>query len=197
MAIALNELRVGDVMLKLYHGGVVHWLIRTLTANEGSARHFVHEALYLGNGEIWESIGAGYSFTPRMSQGHNYRYFVFRYADLDLADVAAHIPSTWVIVGHGGVQGYRAPGRIANRQVRAFGGYGLGQAAGGAVSNIRSTAGGRLPPRVSLSGGVRGEPASTPRTAPNSSCRGTTPRERPPSRRSSPSMFPPTALRPL
>lgn len=72
MALALKDLRVGDVMLKLYHGGLVHWLIRTFTANEGPASNFIHAALYLGNGEIGESIGAGYSFTPLMSQGQNY-----------------------------------------------------------------------------------------------------------------------------
>ena len=124
------ELKVGDVLLKQYHGGLIHWAIRTVTSNEGAASTFVHAAMYVGGGDIAESIGAGYAFTRVMSQGKNFTYFVFRNRDTNLAEIAAQVMSTWVLMrpstsGH--VSGYSGG--------TGFGKYGLGQGVVGAARN--------------------------------------------------------------
>lgn len=129
MPLSLEDLQVGDVFLKEYFGGVVHWFIQKMTKNEGAeAGNYVHAALYIGNGILAESIGRGFSFTGLMSQGHNYRYQVFRHNNADLAQLAAHVASTLVQMRDGGVGGYRS-----NRF--RFGKYGMGQAIGGALKN--------------------------------------------------------------
>ena len=124
------DLKVGDVLLKQYHGGLVHWAIKTVTGNEGASSTFVHAAMYVGGGEIAESIGAGYSFTPLMNQGKNFTYFVFRNRDAGLAEIAAQVMSTWVLMRPsttGNVAGYSGG--------KGFGKYSLGQGIAGSVRN--------------------------------------------------------------
>jgi hypothetical protein len=126
----LRELMVGDVLLKQYKGGLIHWAIASFTSNEGPSATFVHAAMYVGGGEIAESTGPGYGFSNLMNQGTNYTYFVFRHRDPGLAEIAAQVISTWVRMRPGSedhVAGYSGG--------KNFGRYGLGQAIAGAARN--------------------------------------------------------------
>jgi hypothetical protein len=129
-----RDLEVGDVLLKQYHGGLIHWAIKIATGNEGASSTFVHAAMYTGAGEIAESIGSGYSFTPLMAQNHNFTYFVFRNRDAGLAEIAAQVMSTWVRMRpkSDAKSEDRVPGYSGGK---GFGKYGAGQAIAGAVRN--------------------------------------------------------------
>lgn len=125
-----TELETGDVLLKQYHGGFVHWAIRTFTGNEGGSSTFVHAAMYIGGGEIAEASGPGYRFASLMNQGTNFTYFAFRNRNRDLADIAAHVVSSWVRMRP--TTDTHLPGYSGGK---GFGKYGLGQAIAGAVRN--------------------------------------------------------------
>lgn len=125
-----NDLVVGDILLKRYFGGFVHWAIRNFTRNEGGSSSFVHAALYLGGGEIAEASGPGYRINPLMGRGKNFTYFAFRHRDANLADLAAHVLATWVRMRPTSAD--HVPGYAGGK---GFGQYALGPAMAGAVKN--------------------------------------------------------------
>jgi len=133
MSIQASELQPGDIMMKLYFGGLLHNMIvlgQALHHAPNAKENFVHAAIYIGNGMIAESIGEGITVTKLLSQGHPYEYNVYRYADTALAGVAAAVAEGWIAVRRGAQPDYTPSGR--------FGRYAAGGAAGAAVQNIFS-----------------------------------------------------------
>lgn len=128
-----NDLAVGDVLMKLHFGGAVHNVIawgQRLHKAGNATDDYVHAAIYMGGGEIAESIGGGITVTRLMAQGHPYVYNVYRYADRDIAGIAAAVAEGWIAMRRGQHAGFVPQG--------AYGKYALGGAALAAVQNIAS-----------------------------------------------------------
>ena len=128
-----DQLRVGDLLMKLRHGGVVHALIswgQRLHRAGNATDDYVHAAIYMGNGAIAESIGEGITVTRLMAQGHPYVYNVYRYADGDIAGIAAAVAEGWVAMRRGQHAGFTPRG--------AYGKYALDDAVKAAAQNIGS-----------------------------------------------------------
>ena len=128
-----DQLRVGDLLMKLRHGGVVHALIswgQRLHRAGNATDDYVHAAIYMGNGAIAESIGEGITVTRLMAQGHPYVYNIYRYADTDIAEIAAAVAEGWIGMRRGQHAGFTPRG--------AYGKYALGGAVKAAAQNIGS-----------------------------------------------------------
>ena len=128
-----SELQPGDLMLKLYFGGFLHNVIvlgQALHHAPNAKENFVHAAIHIGNGRIAESIGEGITVTQLMNQGHPYEYNVYRYADRDMAGVAAAVAEGWIAVRRGAQPDYTPSG--------SYGKYALGGAVRAAAQNIGS-----------------------------------------------------------
>ncbi len=128
-----NQLRVGDLLMKLRHGGVVHALIswgQRLHRAGNATDDYVHAAIYMGNGTIAESISEGITVTRLMAQGHPYTYNVYRYADADIAGIAAAVAEGWIGMRRGQHAGFTPRG--------AYGTYALGGAIKAGAQNIGS-----------------------------------------------------------
>jgi hypothetical protein len=128
-----NQLQVGDLLMKLRHGGVVHALIswgQRLHRAGNATDDYVHAAIYTGNGSIAESIGEGITVTRLMAQGHPYVYNVYRYANADIAGIAAAVAEGWITMRRGQHAGFTPRG--------SYGKYALGGAVKAAAQNIGS-----------------------------------------------------------
>ena len=128
-----DQLRIGDLLMKLRHGGVVHTLIswgQRLHRAGNATDDYVHAAIYMGNGAIAESIGEGITVTRLMAQGHPYAYNVYRYADADIAGIAAAVAEGWIGMRRGQHAGFTPRG--------SHGKYALGGAVRAAAQNIGS-----------------------------------------------------------
>ena len=128
-----SELRVGDLLMKLRYGGVVHALIswgQRLHRAGNATDDYVHAAIYLGNGTIAESIGGGITVTQLMAQGHPYVYNVYRYDDRDIAGIAAAVAEGWITMRRGQHPGFTPRG--------SYGEYALRGAVVAAAQNIGS-----------------------------------------------------------
>lgn len=128
-----NELQTGDLLMKLRYGGIVHGLIswgQRLHRAGNATDDYVHAAIYMGNGGIAESIGEGITVTRLTSQGHPYVYNVYRYADRDIAGIAAAVAEGWITMRRGQHAGFTPSG--------AYGRYAFGGAVKAAAQNIGS-----------------------------------------------------------
>ena len=128
-----NQLQVGDLLMKLRNGGVVHALIswgQRLHRAGNATDDYVHAAIYMGNGAIAESIGEGITVTRLMAQGHPYVYNVYRYAGRDIAGIAAAVAEGWIAMRRGQHAGFTRCG--------SYGKYALGGAVKAAAQNFGS-----------------------------------------------------------
>ncbi len=128
-----NQLRFGDVLMKLRYGGLVHSLIswgQRFHRAGNATDDYVHAAIYMGNGNIAESISEGITVTRLMAQGHPYVYNVYRYADAGIAGIAAAVAEGWIAMRRGQHAGFTPRG--------SYGEYALGGAVKAAAQNIGS-----------------------------------------------------------
>lgn len=128
-----RDLQVGDILLKLYYGGIVHGLIawgQRFHKAGNATDDYVHAAIYVGRGLVAESIGGGIKATRLMQQGKPYVYNVYRYGNADIAGIAGAVAEGWLSVRAGQHGNDKVPS--------SFGGYAYGGAVGAAIQNIGS-----------------------------------------------------------
>lgn len=101
----MNELKVGDILLKKYGGSVTHKLIvvgQALVSHNlsGGKATTVHAALYAGEGMLLESSGPGLQYEK--VDPENDRYEVYRLVDAphdtQIPEIAADIGYTYYIM---------------------------------------------------------------------------------------------------
>ncbi len=129
-----SDLQVGDLLMKLrYASTFTHALIswgQRLHQAGNATDDYVHAAIYIGGGNIAESIRGGITVTRLMAQGRPYVFNVYRYADRDIAGIAAAVAEGWIAMRRGQHAGFAPRGR--------YGEYALAGAVKAAAQNITS-----------------------------------------------------------